>query len=319
MKIIDFETIKNICSEINPSTYLTWIEDAILNKDEFDMPNKSRISQNNGDYFAIMPCMCEKTNYAMVKMIGRHNLKLGEKRSTMMSDLLLYEADTGVLKALMDGEYITTIRTGAAAAQAALMYSKKDFKTIGLIGLGNIMTACVSVLLNELHSKNVILKIYKHHEQEIRFINYFKSYKNVEFKLCDTYEETMYDSDIIISAVTKATNNFCDDTYYKKGCTIIPIMTMGFQNCDVTFDKVYTDEINQIKDFKYFNQFKSINNTTDVLNGIAKGRENNDERIIVYYYGLAIHDLYFASKIYELAKSTDEFNYKYCKEKFFMK
>ena len=43
----------------------------------------------------------------------------------------------------MDVEYITTLRTGASAAHSVMMYAKKDFKTIGLFGLGNIMFACI--------------------------------------------------------------------------------------------------------------------------------------------------------------------------------
>lgn len=37
----------------------------------------------------------------------------------MMGDILLYEADTGILEALLDAEYITTLRTGAVAAHSA--------------------------------------------------------------------------------------------------------------------------------------------------------------------------------------------------------
>ena len=33
------------------------------------------------------------------------------------------------------------------------------------------------------------------------------------------------------------------DEYFKEGCTVIPICTMGFQNCDLFFDRVFTDEI----------------------------------------------------------------------------
>lgn len=38
----------------------------------------------------------------------------------MMGDMLIYEADSGILKAVMDAEYITTLRTGAVAAHSAL-------------------------------------------------------------------------------------------------------------------------------------------------------------------------------------------------------
>lgn len=318
MKIIDFEKVKQICSGIEPTTYYDWIDYALKNKDEFVMPPKSRISQDDGDYYAIMPCLYEKDNIAMVKMIGRHALHEGEQRSSMMSDMLMYEANTGVLKAVMDGEYITTLRTGTAAAHACLMYAKKDFKTIGLIGLGNIMTVFLEVLLSKTTGKELEIKLYKHNKQEERIIERFNKYTNVKYILCDTYKETIEDSDVIVSAVTRVTENFCQDESYKEGCTVIPIMTMGFQNCDLFFDKVFTDEIKQITGFKYFDKFKSIANTTDVFKGISSGRENDTERILVYYYGLAIYDLYFATKILEKASAVKETEYNYCKQKHFM-
>lgn len=40
----------------------------------------------------------------------------------MMGDMLIYGADTGILKAVMDAEYITTLRTGAVAAHSALLF-----------------------------------------------------------------------------------------------------------------------------------------------------------------------------------------------------
>ncbi len=319
MKVLDFESIRKTCSSIRPSNYYDWIDYALYNKDSFVMPVKSRINQADGDYYAIMPCMNPRENVAMVKMIGRHALREGEHRSSMMSDMLLYEADTGILKALLDGEYITTLRTGAAAAHAAIMYGKENFSTIGLIGLGNIMTVCVSVLLDKITDRKLVIKLYKHHSQEERLAARFQDHDNVTFVFCDTYEETIKGSEIILSAVTRATQDFCDDSCYDEGCTVIPIMTLGFQNCDLFFDKVFADEVEQIKEFKYFNQFKSVCNTTDVMHGLKKGRENDRERILVYYYGLAIHDLHFATKILAVADNADEVEYNYCKEKFFIK
>jgi ornithine cyclodeaminase/alanine dehydrogenase-like protein (mu-crystallin family) len=103
-----------------------------------------------------------------------------------------------------------------------------------------------------------------------------------------------------------------------EGCTVIPIMTLGFQNCDLFFDKVFTDEIEQIRGFKYFDKFKSVSNTTDVLAGKRLGRENDKERILVYYYGLAVHDLYFATKILEKSENLGDMEYRYCKERYFV-
>ncbi len=318
IKIFDFETCKKIGTELSSEMYFDWVDHALKNKSDFQMPIKSRMNQDHGDYYACMPCMYEDENIAGLKMIGRHLLKPGEHRSTMLGDMLLYEADTGILNALMDMEYITTLRTGAAAAHSALLFSKKDFKTVGLFGLGNIMFACIEVLMSQI-DREITFKLYKYHNHEERFMDYFSKYSNIKFELCDTYEETVIDSDLIISAVTRATEDFAPDECYKEGCTVIPIMTLGFQNCDLFFDKVFADEVDQIRGFKYFDQFKSVENVSDVLLGEVEGRTNDKERILVYNYGLAIHDLYFASQFYKNSLDLEnEMDYDYCKDKFFM-
>ncbi|WP_251717085.1 hypothetical protein [Lactobacillus agrestimuris] len=318
MKIIDFETIKEFAANFDPNDWYNWVDYALKNKSDFEMPPKSRITQENDNYYNVMPVLYDKENLAIVKMIGRHNLKKEENRSSMMGDIMLYEADTGILKGIMDAEYITTLRTGVVAAHSVELFSKKDSKILGLIGLGNIMTVFLKTLVAKLDKeKNYTVKLYKHHNQEKRFANKFSYLKNVKFVFCDTYEDVISNSDVVISAVTKATENFASNECFKKGVTVVPISTMGFQNCDVFFDKVFTDEIEQIKGFKYFNEFKSVTNITDVLNNKAEGRTNNDQRILVYNYGIAIHDLYFAMKFFDLLNGKN-IEYNYPKEKYFM-
>ena len=41
---------------------------------------------------------------------------------------------------------------------------------------------------------------------------------------------------------------------------------------------------------------------TDVILGKESGRASDKERILIYDYGLAIHDLYFAAQILKLAR-----------------
>lgn len=146
----------------------------------------------------------------------------------------------------------------------------------------------------------------------------FREDPNVHFVLCDTYEEVIGGSDLVISAITKVTENFVTDEYFKEGCTVIPICTMGFQNCDLFFDRVFTDEMEQIRGFKYFDHFAPVTtNVTDVLNGAAPGRTDNVQRILVYNYGIAIHDLVFAANIYGRAAVPDT-PYRYSREKYFI-
>lgn len=76
----------------------------------------------------------------------------------MMSDMLLYEADIGVLRAMMNTEYITTLCIGASAAHSAFLFAKSNFKTVGLIGLGHIISACVDMFIKRTKDRPLTCK-----------------------------------------------------------------------------------------------------------------------------------------------------------------
>ena len=80
---------------------------------------------------------------------------------------------------------------------------------------------------------------------------------------------------------------------------MIPIHTRGFQNCDLFFDHIFADDKGHVEGFRYFSQFKKFNEFSEVLLGKAVGRSDNRQRISAYNIGLGLHDVLFASKIYE--------------------
>lgn len=93
------------------------------------------------------------------------------------------------------------------------------------------MTVCFKTFISRLRengdNRKLVVKLYKHHDQEKKFANRFANLENIEFEFCDTYESVIQGSDLIMSAVTKATRNFADDKYYKKGVTIVPSLYNG--------------------------------------------------------------------------------------------
>lgn len=79
----------------------------------------------------------------------------------------------------------------------------------------------------------------------------------------------------------------------------------GLQICDTTFERVFSDDTDHVKGFKYFPQYKDYNEIGEILAGRDPGRKSKEQRIIDYNYGLALHDVVFASKIYELVAEKD--------------
>ena len=55
-----------------------------------------------------------------------------------------------------------------------------------------------------------------------------------------------------------------------------------------------------------FNKFKKFAEVSDVVNGLAVGRENDQERILAYNIGIAIHDMNFAMHAYRLIADSNK-------------
>ena len=163
----------------------------------------------------------------------------------------------------------------------------------------------LSLLENEPDVRHKVL-LFRYKNQAELFVERFSAYDNVEFTIVDDMKTLVSESDVIVSCVTEVDGLLCeDDTCFKEGCLVVPVHTRGFQNCDLFFDKVFADDTDHVRDFRYFNRFKKYAELQDVLSGKNAGRENDSERILSYNIGLAIHDVVFASKIYESLKDSD--------------
>ena len=117
--------------------------------------------------------------------------------------------------------------------------------------------------------------------------------------ICTDTECLISDSDVVVSCITAADHIIAPDKCFKEGVLVVPVHTRGFQNCDLFFDKVFADDTGHVRDFKYFKQFKQFDEFSRVLLGENPGRENDQERILAYNIGISLHDIYFASQIYD--------------------
>jgi len=300
MKVIKFDDIKKM--EISPIQCYEWVNEALLHKNEALLPAKTSLKPFAGGFYNTMPVILPFAGWAGIKEVTRYP----ERKPSLDSELLLYDLNTGELLALMDADWITAMRTGAVAAHSIKLFAVKDFKTMGIIGLGNTARATMLVLASLYPDRDITVKLKKYKDQHLLFAKRFAEYENLHFEFVDTYEETIADSDVVVSAATVFDNDICTDEYFKEGILLVPVHTRGFTNCDLFFDKVYADDENHVKGFKNFDKFKSFAEVASVLRGENPGRESDKERILAYNIGIALHDIFFAGKIYEIIGDSCE-------------
>lgn len=309
IKIIQQEQITSL--NISPAKCVKWVEEGFRMKDQAQMPPKPSVHPQGEDFMTTMPCLLpeqkEQKRFG-IKVVNR----IEGQNPALSSMIYLYDAKTGHLLAIMDGDWITAMRTGAVATLAARLFQKEGTNTYSMIGLGNIARATALCLIADNKNRNIKIRLMRYKDQAERFVDRFKDARNVTFEIIDTKEEFLSEADVVISCVTVATDLlFPDDALFRKGITVIPVHVRGFQNCDLFFDKVFGDDTGQIRNWKYFSKFRQYDELHHVLLGRNPGREDQDERILSYNYGLALHDIVYASRIYDMIgeKGCDTFNY----------
>lgn len=292
MKIITYKMIENL--KLDPNVWYEWANEVLLNKHLFTMPAKTSLHFGTS-YFNTMPSILPSENIMGVKVVNRY---LGRIPS-LDSQLLLYDYTTGENIALMDANLITAMRTGAVTVHSMELLANPDFYEIGIMGFGNIGIACMEILLSHFSAKPMIIKLLRYKDHANKVYDRYKKFKNVKFIIVDSVESIIRNSDVIISCITYTEELIGRNDWYKVGCLVIPVHLRGFQNCDLFFDKVYGDDYDQVKGFKYFDQFKFFAETSEVLRGEKVGRENSREKILAYNVGMSIHDIYAAFQVFK--------------------
>lgn len=313
-KIAIISQEKIVSLSISPSDCVKWVEEGFLKKDLAQMPAKLSVHPQGEDFMTTMPCLLPEENGIKrfgIKVVNR----IESQKPALSSIIYLYDALTGHLLAIMDGDWITAMRTGAVAALAARLFKKDKTDTYSMIGLGNIARAVAMCLIADNKNTPITIRLMRYKDQAEQFMEKFKDANHVTFKIIDDKEQFISEADVIISCVTVATELlFPNDSLFKKGVTLIPVHVRGFQNCDLFFDKVFGDDTDQIRNWKYFSQFHQYDELHHVLQGANPGRTSQEERILSYNYGLALHDIVFASKIYEHIKNTDIDSFSYSRQ-----
>lgn len=292
---------------ITAAECMTWVEESFKIKYESQLPPKISLHPQGDDFFNTMPAL-------LPPRYGRFGVKVVHRIDgqvpSLGADILLYDSATGRLLAVVDGDWITTMRTGAVAALATRLLQRTGVHTYSMMGLGNTARATALCLLADHADEPVTLRLLRYKDQAQSFIERLSSVgtRNVQFEVVDEINDLVAGADVLISCITSAKGLICDhDELFRPGMLLLPVHTRGFQNCDLFFDKVFADDTGHVSGFKYFNRFKRYDELSRVLLEENPGRESDHERILGYNIGLGLHDVLFASKIYDRVKDCEHF------------
>jgi ornithine cyclodeaminase len=123
-----------------------------------------------------MPAYCGDMNSLGIKIVSIFPQNAKKNKSVVPATMILLDASIGEVCCLLDGTYLTQLRTGAATGAACDILARKDAKIGALIGTGGQAASQLEAMLTSRPLE--ILKI--------SGLNYKKNYC-----LCRRYEKTI--------------------------------------------------------------------------------------------------------------------------------
>jgi ornithine cyclodeaminase/alanine dehydrogenase-like protein (mu-crystallin family) len=155
---------------------------------KWQQPLRGVLSQNGG-FFGVMPASGESMGIKVVTFYP-NNTEL----PTHMAVIALFDPNTGEPLALMDGRYITEMRTAAVSAVATDALAPRDAKVLTLLGAGVQAKAHLEVLLHVRQFEEI--RVWNHHPEKARRFADEHGIKAMEL------EAAVRDTDVVVTATS---------------------------------------------------------------------------------------------------------------------
>jgi len=314
-------TNSDVKSIVSMEEVISIVEAAFKEKGEgkVQMPPKPYVffPAYNGD-FRVMPAYLEGSNIAGVKIVNAHwDNRSKYSLPNVMATITLIEPATGFPLAIIEGAWITAMRTGAAGAVAAKYLSRKDSRSVGIVGAG-VQARFQLMALS--HVRNITsVKVTDISEAAAKsFAKEMTDSLHIDIKTFSSVEETVRDADIVVT-VTPSRKPIVMREWLKKGVHInaIGADAPGKQELDpeilreakIVIDDweqaLHGGEINVPYEKGIITKEKIYGEIADIVTARKPSRTSSEETTVFDSTGLAIQDVATAWVIYRRAEEKN--------------
>ena len=278
------------------------------------MPAKSYLIFDKGDLRSMPTYLPESFNIAGIKCVNVHPDNGKINLPTVMATIILVDPDTGENLAIMDGTFITNMRTGAVGGIAAKHLSREDSKAVGFVGAGEQAKTQLDAIRLVRDIKYV--KVYDANQARAKlFYGWARSKFNVNCFVSENLESLCKDVDIIVtttpSRVPLVKKEFVNEGTHINAVGADAQRKQELESLLVKESKLVIDnweqashsgEINVPLSEGLITKNNIYSELGDIISGKKKGRENKNEITIFDSTGLAIQDISTAYLVYQKLK-----------------
>ncbi|MGE6597504.1 ornithine cyclodeaminase family protein [Bacillus proteolyticus] len=262
----------------------------------------------------IMPSVAEGLEALGLKVVTvvPQNKKIGKK--TINGIVMLLDFQTGEPLALLEGSYLTMIRTGALSGVATKYLARHNAKTLCIIGTGEQAKGIAEAVFAVRDIEKVIL-YNRTEEKAYAFAQYIQETFNKPAYVYASPDEAISEADIIVTTTNASTPVFSESLKtgvhvnavgsFRPSMQELPSHAIANATKVVVESKEAAleetgDLLVPIKEglFKTSDIHAELG---QIISGEKAGRENDEEITIFKSVGLAVVDIIVAKYLYEKA------------------
>ena len=281
------------------------------------MPNKITTDMSAlgvAGWYNSMPAYIGPMDVAGIKVVGGYDGNKALGMPYIKANVLITDSRTGLLRALISGDYINDMRTGAQPAiMTKLLAASTDIITIigtGLMAYTSLLCMSKVVEMKEVRLCDI---------SEAAMDNFIARFPDAPWKFvkCKSNEEGCRGADVIIT-VTNANADLVEEPWIKKGGLVMTMGSFRETSFDVVrkADKIAVDQVGQslhrgnVKELAEMgeideNSFDII--IPDVLAGKMPARTNPEDRIYAQIIGTGMLDVACGGLVLQkIAEAGDE-------------
>jgi alanine dehydrogenase len=276
-----------------------------------------QVPQHNG-VTLLMPGYLSQDDQMAVKIVSVFNDNPSKGLPLIHALVVVLDAETGAPAAIMDGAYLTALRTGAASGAATDLLARKDAKTAAIFSAGTQARTQLEAIL----AVRPIQFAWVYDPDEDRAEEYAGEMKDklgIEVHVANTPSQAVRAADIICTATTSSTPVF-EDTDLLPGCHInavgaytpemqeIPVETIQRAKLVIDHRESSLAEAGDLiipLNQGLITQEDIHAELGEVITGLKPGRQTPDEITFFKSVGVAVQDVAAANAVLESARSLN--------------
>jgi ornithine cyclodeaminase/alanine dehydrogenase len=269
---------------------------------------KTNVSATNDRFMMATLAVADDPPYMAVKALLINPSNPERQLSTINSSITLLDSSTGLPVAVMDGNWVTALRTAGASALVAKRLANADASVLALIG-------CGVQAHSHLHAFAELFPL-----QEVRAFGrgsksrdalcQAASEQGLKAVASDTANDAVSDADLVVSSIplVPKIEPFLDAAWLKPGVFVsstdfaLPWLPSGMQ----VFDRIIIDDRQQEAAMAEPMLDSSLvdGDMSELITGEVNGRESRAERNAFVFRSVALGDLAVAALAFEKLKKT---------------